>query len=75
MKKINFINSYEKKKMSKEKKFFFAVLGICGVAVALTSYITMYRENEQTAPKSVTAKEVIKSAQMKEDKIAELFGI
>ncbi len=67
MKKINFINSYEKKKMPKEKKFFFIVLGICIFTVALTSYITMYRENEPVKPKSTTAKEVINNAQVQKE--------
>jgi murein DD-endopeptidase MepM/ murein hydrolase activator NlpD len=67
MKKINFINSYEKKKMPKEKKFFYSVLVICVLTVAIASFISTYFKEEPITPKSTTAKEVVNNAQIKKD--------
>ena len=65
MKKINFVSKYEKKKMPGEKKFFFTVLLICVVAVAVTGFITMQPNNDISEPKSAGTKEVLKNSQEK----------
>lgn len=67
MKKINFVSNYEKEKMPREKKFFYSVLVICVLTVAIASFISTYQKNEPVKPKSTTAKEVINNAKVEKD--------
>lgn len=64
MKKINFVSGYEKKKSSGEKKFFYTVLVLCIIAVAVTGYITL-SDNDISDTKPINTKEVLKSSEEK----------
>lgn len=61
MKKINFVNKYEKKKVPAEKKFFYVILTICIAVVAVTGFIgTVNKSDVKKQPSN--SKEVLKSS-------------